>query len=264
MESRQLTGFRQTDLGEQRMSAADEALIDRAINYVRELVPEALEGIQGSSEEEISAAEILPNAHFSEIHKAFLRRFGTSVGRMDFGPTDPTLAALRQRLEETAGEIPPEYELFAASGGGDDRDAYLVHSSPDTPPMVAFGYVGSHYGWMDWNSLQIGFGSISEILCYLPYVQARYNPKLLKFMLADHMPIEGSMERFQRVARDNDLSTVWFSSSLTQIVEFGDTVMIGRQAAGSPLGVSIGSSNKVEFAAAHWWLTHDVGLQAGG
>ena len=71
------------------------------------------------------------------------------------------------------------------------------------------------------------------------------------------------MERFDRVIRDNGLATLWFSSSLSRIVEFGDTVLLAKQIAGTPLAVSVGSSNKVEFAAAHWWLTHDVGLEAG-
>jgi hypothetical protein len=245
------------------MADTNEASLDKAIEYVREILPEALEGIQGSSDDEILAVAGLPNAHFSGIHRAFLRRFGKSVGRMDFGPADPTLGALRQMLEETAGELPPRYELFGASGGGEHRDAFLVHSSPDEPPAVALCAVGSHFGWMNFGEMETVCGTISELLCYMPYINAKYNPKPLKFMLADRMLVEGSMERFQRVARENDLNTVWFSSSLIQIVEFGDTVMIGRQTAGSPLGVSIGSSNKMEFAAAHWWLTHDVGLQMG-
>ena len=245
------------------MADADQAIVDQAIEYIRTLLPEALEGIQGSTDDEISDVESSLGIQFSGIHRAFLRRFGNSVGGMDFGPTDPTLSALREKLEETAGQQPPGYELFAVSRGEPGLDAVMIHSGTNTPPVIGLVYVPPDFSRLDLKQVEVASGTLSELLCYMPYVKAKYDPKPLKFMLANRMPVQGAMERFDSVARDNGLATVWFSSSLIRIVEFGDTVLIGRQLAGSPLGVSIGSSSRIEFAAAHWWLTHDVGLEFG-
>jgi hypothetical protein len=111
--------------------------------------------------------------------------------------------------------------------------------------------------------MKIIAGSLTELLCHMPYVNTRYEPKPLQFTLTNRHPVEGAMERFNRVIEENDLQLVWFSDSITRVAEFGDTVLLGKQTPGAPLAVSIGSSSKVEFAAAHWWLTHDVGLEVG-
>jgi hypothetical protein len=47
------------------------------------------------------------------------------------------------------------------------------------------------------------------------------------------------------------------------LFEVGRTVVLAKQIPGSPLAVSADSSSRIEFAASHWWLTHDVGLEAG-
>ena len=69
------------------------------------------------------------------------------------------------------------------------------------------------------------------------------------------------MQKFNQVVADNGMNLIWFSTAMTRVVEFGETVCHqtnGGRAAGSQRGLF----NKTEFAAVHWWLTRNVGLEA--
>jgi len=236
--------------------------MDRAIDYIRTLQPEAVEGLRPASDAEIDELESSRGIRFSEIHRTFLKRMGNGVGGLDFGPADPTLAALRQAFENTTGSPPPDCELFAVSGDDPYLDVFLLRRGEGEPAIgLAYSVFGGDFESLDTEGMSIVAGSLSELLCHMPYVRARYEPKPLKFTLTNRQPVEGAMDRFDRVIRENGLELVWFSTAMTRVAEFGETVLLAKQVPGTPLAVSIGSSNRIEFAAAHWWMTHDVGLE---
>ncbi|MFN7995749.1 MAG: hypothetical protein U0Q18_19215 [Bryobacteraceae bacterium] len=243
---------------------ADNDTIDRALEYIRTLQPALLEGIQPCAESDIERLESVARTRLSDIHRAFLRRLGKSVGSFDFGPVDPTAAALEEAYEATSGALPSGCELFAVSREDPYLDVFLVSQGTGEPAIAtAYSVFGGDFASLDPHDMTIVAGSLSELLCYMPYVQSRYEPKPLKFMFSNRQPVEGAMLRFDELVRNHDMQLQWFSTSMTRVVEFGQTVLLAKQTAGAPLAVGVGTSSEVEFAAAHWWLTHDVGLEAG-
>ncbi len=246
------------------MADANDTTIDRAIEYIRTLQPAVLEGIRPCTETELADLEILARTRFSGIHRAFLRRFGNSVGGLDFGPVDPTAPALREVFEATTGSLPPGYELFAVSREDPYLDVFLVGQEPDELQIgTSYSVFGGDFGDLDVAGLTVVSGSLTELLCYIPYVHTRYEPKPMKFMLSNRQPVPGAMQKFNQVVADNGMNLIWFSTAMTRVVEFGETVLLAKQTVGAPLAVSVASSNKTEFAAVHWWLTRNVGLEAG-
>lgn len=246
------------------MASSGDAIIERAIEYVRGILPSAVEGIEGSTEEEIGEFESSREVRMSEIHRAFLRRMGRNIGAVDFGRNDPTLPALREMYEQTEGELPVGYELFAVAREDPYLDVFLLHSSAGEEPAVGrcYSVAYSDFYKISSRTMRIVCGSLSELLCHGPYVKARYEPKPFQVTLTNTQVVDGAMERFTRMAAQNKMTRLWFSSPMTQVVEFGETVLLAKQIAGSPLAVSVGSSRQFEFAEAQWWLTHDVGLEA--
>ena len=153
-------------------------------------------------ETELADLEILARTRFSGIHRAFLRRFGNSVGGLDFGPVDPTAPALREVFEATTGSLPPGYELFAVSREDPYLDVFLVGQEPDELQIgTSYSVFGGDFGDLDVAGLTVVSGSLTELLCYIPYVHTRYEPKPMKFMLSNRSPCQAPCRSSTRSSR---------------------------------------------------------------
>jgi hypothetical protein len=246
------------------MASSGDAIMERIIEYIRGILPAALDGIEGSTDEEIVHFENSRVVRMSDIHRAFLRRMGRSIGGIGLGTHDSTLAALREMYAQTEGVLPEGFELFAVDRDDPYVDMFLLDSGDEEPAVgMAYSAAYSDFSRIAFRKVEIICGSVSELLCYNPYLKARYQPKPFQLTITNKQLVDGAMERFNRVVAQNEMTTLWFSSPMTRVVEFGETVLLAKQIPETPLAVAIGSSSRVEFAAAHWWLTHDVGLEAG-
>ncbi|HYR28747.1 MAG TPA: SMI1/KNR4 family protein [Thermoanaerobaculia bacterium] len=235
--------------------------IERAIAYVSTLDPGFAERIRGASPEEIDALERAMGRPLHPRHRRFLERFGTGPNGLDLGPVDVRAATLREALEVSRGAMPEGVSLFGVSGEDPYFDLVLIDRGEEPEIASVSTFIGADFSRMTPEMIKPAAGSIAELICLPPTMQHRYEPMPLKALFVDPRNDDGAISRLQRTIGENELRTAWFSSAITQVVEMPSTVIIAQRRAPNAMGVVTGSTSRIELAAVHWWLTHDVGLE---
>ncbi len=241
--------------------AAFEDPVDRALAWALALDPALGAGLEGAAPGAIDAlAAGLPRP-MSRLHRRFLERLGARHEGIDLGPVDATPATLLDAHEHTEGALPPGYELLARSMEDPYLDAFLVHQpSGEARVGTTYSIYGGDFADLAVEKIEVVAGSLAELICLPVLVRCRYQQLPFQMFVAHPELGPEPGRRFDALVEENELSLLWFSNSLTRVVELEEGLILAQGLPHAPFSVSVATTSRVELAALKWWLIHEVGL----
>lgn len=231
--------------------------IGRTISYIATLDPDFPDQIQGEPDEDIALLDVAARRPVSDVHRSFLQQMGRSLGPIDLGPVRCSSGALRAAHGVTDGTLPPELELFGVSGEDPYQDLYLhFQNEPEPRVILLYSMTGGSYEGADPSRAFVQAGSVAEMLCLAAMRRFRLSTAPLNSDFVQNKPEPNGIPAFVELVRGMELEPLWFSTPITQVVEYGASTLIARQRPHQPLSVTLAATEPTEFDLLSRFLVH--------